>query len=163
MNRIKLVTRNIEETQVLGELMGKSARKGDIILLHGDLGAGKTTITQAIARGIEVPASYYVTSPTFSIIHEYPGRIPLYHMDLYRLSDEGEVIDLGLDEYLFKDGLSVVEWPERALALFPEHSVDLIITNIDENEREIIFQISQKELFQRFDHIANDFEELKQR
>jgi len=115
---VKLPT--LEHTQALGRIIGNAASPGQIILLDGGLGAGKTTITQAIGRGLEVEPQYYITSPTFSIIHEYPGRIPLYHMDFYRINDEVELVELGIEEYLYGNGLSVIEWPERLGGLTPE-------------------------------------------
>jgi tRNA threonylcarbamoyladenosine biosynthesis protein TsaE len=108
---VKLPT--LEQTQTLGRIIGEQANPGQIILLDGGLGAGKTTITQAIGRGLAVDEKHYITSPTFSIIHEYPGRIPLYHMDFYRINDEVELVELGVEEYLCGNGLSVIEWPER--------------------------------------------------
>ncbi len=110
---------SLAETQRFGLWLGQVAAPGDVICLDGDLGAGKTTLTQAIAQGLAVPEECYVTSPTFSILHEYPGRIPLYHMDFYRLSDETEVLDLGFDEYFYGDGLCVIEWAERARDVVP--------------------------------------------
>jgi tRNA threonylcarbamoyladenosine biosynthesis protein TsaE len=84
----------LADTLALGRLLGQSARPGDVICLDGDLGAGKTTLTQAIALGLEVPVNDYVTSPSFAILHEYQGRIPLYHMDFYRLTGAADVQDL---------------------------------------------------------------------
>ena len=101
-----------DATRLLGLALGKLARAGDIITLEGDLGAGKTTLTQAIGAGLGVPPEQYITSPTFAIMHQYPGRLPLYHMDLYRIGDE-DFYALGLDEYLYADGLCVIEWPHR--------------------------------------------------
>ncbi|MFZ5773929.1 MAG: tRNA (adenosine(37)-N6)-threonylcarbamoyltransferase complex ATPase subunit type 1 TsaE [Thermodesulfobacteriota bacterium] len=107
-------------TEALGRWLGEHAQAGDIITLAGDLGAGKTTLTQAIGKGLLVAEEYYITSPTFAIIHEYPGRIPLYHLDLYRLADESEAEELGIEEYLYGEGLCVIEWPDRLGGLMPE-------------------------------------------
>lgn len=109
----------LAETTAFGHLLGRQAHPGDIITLAGNLGAGKTTLTQAIGQGLLVPADCYITSPTFSLLHEYPGRIPLYHMDLYRLADEEEIEALGFEDYLYGDGLCVIEWPERLGSLMP--------------------------------------------
>jgi tRNA threonylcarbamoyladenosine biosynthesis protein TsaE len=115
---------NLLETAVFGKRLGELARAGDIITLSGELGAGKTTLTQYIGKGLLVPDSCYITSPTFSLMHEYPGRIPLYHFDLYRLSEE-EIADLGFEDYLYGSGLSVIEWSERLGTMMPEERLHI--------------------------------------
>lgn len=108
-----------EATIALGEMVGKNLRPGDILLLEGDLGAGKTTFAQGVAKGLGVDE--FVNSPTFVIINEYfSGRLPLYHMDLYRVEDESQLYDLGIEEYFFGNGVCLVEWPAIALPLMPE-------------------------------------------
>jgi len=102
-----------KDTFKLGEKIGKNAKAGDVILLSGDLGAGKTWLTKGIAKGLEVPENYPVTSPTFVFVHTYPGRIPLHHIDLYRIEKGVDFSLLGLEEYLFGDGVTVVEWAEK--------------------------------------------------
>lgn len=129
-------------TASFGEELGKTARPGDIITLAGDLGAGKTTLTQAIGRGLLVPSGCYITSPTFSLIHEYPGRIPLYHIDLYRLSGEDDIEPLGLEEYLYGDGLCVIEWPERLGRFFPEACLRINLRILAAFSREAFLQAS---------------------
>lgn len=109
----------MEQTETFGKVLGKVAEPGDVITLEGPLGAGKTALTQAIARGLGVDPHIYVTSPTFSLLHEYQGRIPLYHMDLYRLSGVDEIESLGFAEYFYSNGLTVIEWPERLENLMP--------------------------------------------
>ena len=101
MNDCRIYLRNLPETSLFARQLATLAKPGDIICLDGDLGAGKTALTQEIAKGLEVPHSCYVTSPTFTILQEYSGRMPLYHMDFYRLSDETEIIDLGFDEIFY--------------------------------------------------------------
>lgn len=120
----------LEHTVRLGGRLGALALPGDIITLAGPLGAGKTALAQAIGRGVGVSESYYITSPTFSLLHEYPGRIPYYHMDLYRLAGEEEIEDLGFDEYLYGEGLTVIEWPERLGGLMPDDRlhIELLFT-----------------------------------
>ena len=110
---------SLEQTEALGKVLGETVEPGDVITLEGPLGAGKTTLTQAIARGLDVDPRIYVTSPTFSLLHEYEGRIPLYHMDLYRLAGEDEIESLGFPEYFYGSGLTVIEWPERLGNLMP--------------------------------------------
>ena len=121
---------SLEQTAAFGNILGRIARAGDIITLEGPLGAGKTALTQAIARGLGVDPHIYVTSPTFSLLHEYQGRVPLYHMDLYRLAGEDEIEALGFSEYFYGSGLTVVEWPERLGSLMPPDRlhVELLIS-----------------------------------
>ena len=103
---LKFHTESAEETAKIGEGLGRLLSPGDIVCLSGDLGAGKTAFTQGIARGLEVKD--YVTSPTYTIINEYEGRVPLYHFDVYRLNDVEEMYELGYEEYFFGDGVVVL-------------------------------------------------------
>ena len=130
---VKLPT--LQQTQTLGRIIGEEASPGQIILLAGGLGAGKTTLTQAIGRGLAVDEQHYITSPTFSIIHEYPGRIPLYHMDFYRINDEVELVELGIEEYLYGNGLAVIEWPERLGTLTPVERLQIKLDITGETSR----------------------------
>lgn len=118
-NSLTFILSSLEDTVLFGRHIASQVIPGDIIFLNGDLGAGKTTLTQAIGYGLGVPKSCYITSPTFSLLHEYPGDIPLYHMDLYRLSGEEEVIELGFEDYLYGEGVCVIEWPDRLGDLIP--------------------------------------------
>ncbi|WP_136799290.1 MULTISPECIES: tRNA (adenosine(37)-N6)-threonylcarbamoyltransferase complex ATPase subunit type 1 TsaE [Desulfosediminicola] len=127
MQSIRFSLTSREETEKFGFSLGASAKPGDVICLDGDLGAGKTTLSQSIARGVEVPGDCYVTSPSFTIFHEYPGRIPMYHMDFYRLGDAAEVEDLGFDEYFYLSGLTVIEWAIRAEEILPEERLHIMI------------------------------------
>lgn len=132
---ITLPLPNLHTTLALGRYLGEVARPGEVITLAGSLGAGKTTLTQAIGQGLGVPETYYITSPTFSLLHEYPGRLPLYHMDLYRLSDETEIEELGLLEYLYGTGLTVIEWPDRLGSLMPAERLHIELTLLNETAR----------------------------
>lgn len=107
----QLLTEREEDTSAAGERLGRSLAAGDVVLLYGDLGAGKTAFTRGLARGLGAAADG-VTSPTFTIIQEYPGATTLYHVDLYRL-EEAEVDDLGLEELVLGDGVVAIEWAER--------------------------------------------------
>ena len=131
----ELELKNSIDTENFGILLGSLALPGDVICLDGELGAGKTTLTQGIAKGVDVPPSYYVTSPSFSILHEYPGRIPLYHMDFYRLNSSVEVEELGLEEYFYMSGLTVIEWSEKAVEILPADRLALYIKVEAGNER----------------------------
>ncbi len=128
---------HVAASEAFGRILGECAMAGDVLCLDGELGAGKTTLTQAIARGLDVPADCYVTSPSFAIVHEYPGRLPLYHMDFYRLGSGDEVLDLGLDEYFYGGGLTVIEWALRAGDILPEQRLSLLITGDGEGRRTV--------------------------
>lgn len=108
---MEFISNSIDDTQQIGCDFAKSLKAGDIIALKGDLGAGKTAFTAGIAKGLEL--SNCVSSPTFTIVNEYlSGRIPVYHFDLYRLNDEDDLYDIGIDEYLYGDGICIFEWPD---------------------------------------------------
>ena len=107
-----IVTNNAGETRELGTKLAEKLKAGDVILLEGELGAGKSEMARGIARGLGVQET--VTSPSFTILNVYEsGRVPLYHFDWYRLESEEELYELGMDEYLGGDGIALVEWPER--------------------------------------------------
>lgn len=124
-----------EETELLAKNLGELLKGGDVITLSGELGAGKTSFTKGIAKGLGITRT--VNSPTFTIIKEYVGRLPLYHMDAYRIEDEWE--DLGLDEYFHGEGVTVVEWPDMVADQLPENRLAITIVHTGENERRISF------------------------
>ena len=133
MNRIKLISQSPEQTQKLGARIGELALPSDIFLLVGKLGTGKTCLTQGIARGLDIRE--YVMSPSFVIIRELYGRLPLYHIDLYRLDHIEEIEELGLDDYLYGDGVCVVEWAEKGLTALPEEHLLIQIDYLSDTER----------------------------
>lgn len=122
------ISTSVKETQQMAERLARYLKPGDVLALDGDLGAGKTNFTQGLARGLGVTA--VVNSPTFTIIKEYSGRYPLYHMDVYRLEDEWE--DLGFDEYFYGDGITVVEWPSRIAGSLPDERLWIEFRRADE-------------------------------
>jgi tRNA threonylcarbamoyladenosine biosynthesis protein TsaE len=140
---------SLRVTERIGLQLGRLAAGGNVYCLRGDLGAGKTALTQSIAKGLEVPEKDYVSSPSFAILHEYMGRIPLYHMDFYRLSDSMEIIDLGFEEYFYLDGLTVIEWPERAEDILPEERLDIDIRLETDGERTMGFSSADNEFLKR--------------
>ena len=124
------------ETIALARTLAATLRRGAVLALSGDLGAGKTHFVKGLAAGLGTAAS--VTSPTFTLLHEYPGgRLPLYHFDFYRLDDADEALRIGLDEYLDGDGICVIEWAEKFRALLPPHTRWLRFTHRDDGAREI--------------------------
>lgn len=125
-----------EETQHFAEKLGELLQEKDTITLEGDLGAGKTTFTKGLARGLGVKR--VVNSPTFNIIKEYKGRIPLYHMDVYRVQDSGE--DLGFDEYFDGEGVTVVEWAHLIEPQLPEALLKIVVRRVGDTERKIILE-----------------------
>lgn len=135
MDSLTISLPDLSATLALGRYLGETARPGEVITLAGSLGVGKTTLTQAIGQGLQVPQSCYITSPTFSLLHEYSGRLPLYHLDLYRLNEETEIEELGLLEYLYGTGLSVIEWPDRLGSLMPEERLHIELKLLDETAR----------------------------
>jgi tRNA threonylcarbamoyladenosine biosynthesis protein TsaE len=136
----KYTLQDLTATAALGRQLGQIARKGDIILLHGDLGVGKTTLTQFIAQGLEVPEDQYVSSPSFALMHEYPGRLSLFHMDCYRLAGEEDIEGAGLADYIGGPGLTIIEWPDRLGSLQPEERLDLILEPVNETTRTCLLQ-----------------------
>lgn len=126
---LDLTTHSPEETQQLGLRLGELAQPGDVFLLVGKLGAGKTCLTQGIAKGLGITES--VLSPSFVLVREFKGRLPLYHADLYRLDRIQEISELGLDEYLYGNGLTVIEWADRGLDVMPD---EYLLIEIDYGE-----------------------------
>jgi tRNA threonylcarbamoyladenosine biosynthesis protein TsaE len=128
------ITSSEEETSAAGERLGETLRGGDVVLLHGDLGAGKTAFVRGLARGLGADPSE-VSSPTFTLIQEYRGRVTLFHVDLYRL-EEREVDDLGLEELVLGDGVVAIEWAERWRGR-PDDVIEVRIEEVGEENRRI--------------------------
>jgi tRNA threonylcarbamoyladenosine biosynthesis protein TsaE len=130
------ILNSVEAAQAFGESWAADLVGGEIIALHGVLGAGKTQLAKGLARGL----GFYgdVTSPTFTLVHEYRGgRLPLYHIDLYRIQSEKEAVDIGLEEYLPGDGVTVIEWPERIASLLPPQTQHWTLEVVSLTERVI--------------------------
>ncbi|MBI4310617.1 MAG: tRNA (adenosine(37)-N6)-threonylcarbamoyltransferase complex ATPase subunit type 1 TsaE [Chloroflexi bacterium] len=130
-----ITTHSAEETQALGEALGRAAQPGDLILLSGPLGAGKTCLVQGIARGLDVHGP--VRSPTFVLATQHPGRLTLFHIDLYRLDSVLEAADLGLDDYIDGGGVCVVEWAEKAFGAFPQEHLLIELQHLGPEDRRI--------------------------
>ncbi|MFO8029890.1 MAG: tRNA (adenosine(37)-N6)-threonylcarbamoyltransferase complex ATPase subunit type 1 TsaE [Cyclonatronaceae bacterium] len=135
----RILSTSIEDTLRAGEGLGAMLSPGDIVQLKGDLGAGKTHFVKGVARFFGVP-EHEVQSPTFAIIHEHPGTTPLYHVDAYRLNRPEEALEFGIEEYLYGDGICLIEWPEKIASLLPETCWVVQISHADENRRQISIQ-----------------------
>lgn len=133
----EVISNSPKETFLLGEQIGKSLKPNDIIALFGPLGAGKTALTQGIAKGLGIID--YVTSPTFILINEYDGRLHFYHIDLYRLDKTPDVENLGISEYFEKGGVCVIEWAEKLGTLIPNNAKSIRIEILSDTKRKISF------------------------
>jgi tRNA threonylcarbamoyladenosine biosynthesis protein TsaE len=138
MGSWKVVSRSSRQTINLGRKLGKLAQGGEIIGLIGELGAGKTCFVRGVADGADVGKEVWVRSPTFTLINEYQGRLPVYHIDLYRLGDQRELEGLNLREYLYSDGISLIEWFEYLPAQEVDEYLEVKIAHAGANEREIL-------------------------
>jgi len=129
------VARSVEETQAVGEALGAQLGPGAVVACVGELGAGKTCFLQGVARGLGVTTD--VTSPTFVLVNVYRGRLPVYHMDAYRTESLLEVVDLGLEEMLDGDGVTLIEWADKVRPLLPARAIVVRITGLGDEPRRI--------------------------
>ncbi|MBS1112229.1 MAG: tsaE [Nitrospirae bacterium] len=132
---MKLQSKSEDDTKNIGRDLGKRLKRGDVVCLCGELGSGKTTITKGIASALGIDERE-ITSASFTIIAEHEAETPLYHIDLYRVS-AGDISELGLHEYIGKEGISVIEWAERAESEMPEESIIIILKHTGDNSRDI--------------------------
>lgn len=133
------LTGSADETVRLGRILGSLLTRGDFVALIGDLGSGKTQFAKGVAEGIGVERASAITSPTYTLLNTYDGRIPLYHFDLYRLSGDADVADLGFHEYFHGQGASLVEWADRLEEELPEEHLSVTFTHMGEGCRQIMF------------------------
>ena len=145
---MEFISHSVGETQKFGAKLAAILQPGDVVALEGELGAGKTCFIQGLARGLGVREKY-VASPSFVLIREYKGRFPFYHVDLYRLTPGMEVAGLGLDEYLEGEGVTAIEWAEKAQRLLPPHSIRIMMKFLNETERKIIVRGLDEERMKR--------------
>ena len=138
-------TNNSIETLALGEALGARLRPGDVVALFGDLGSGKTTLTKGIATGMGLPDDIH--SPTFTLIHEHIGAVPLYHVDLYRLVSENEVEGIGVEEYIHGGGVTVIEWADRMRPMLPPERLDIDIKMTGDDTREFTCETQSPRLW----------------
>ena len=152
MSYLELTSHSPEQTQKFGVRIGELALPGDILLLVGGLGAGKTCLTQGIAWGLGIKE--YTMSPSFVIVRELYGRLPLYHIDLYRLNIE-EIVELGLDDYLYGNGVCVVEWAEKGLSILPTEHLLIQISYLADTERSFQLKPSGKRYLEILSQLKN--------
>jgi tRNA threonylcarbamoyladenosine biosynthesis protein TsaE len=134
----RTITGDAGETRALGERLGRRLGPGDVVALYGGLGSGKTTLAQGICRGLGVRA--VVNSPTFTIVNEYCGRCPVYHLDCYRLEGVEDLIGLGYEEYFYGDGVCLIEWAEKAAEALPPVRFDVRLEQAGVGRREIVIE-----------------------
>lgn len=132
---LEIVSHSPEQTRKLGTRLGELARPGDVFLLVGNLGAGKTCLAQGIAWGLGIEE--YAASPSFVVVRELKGRLPLYHIDFYRLDNLDEIAELGLDDYLYGNGVSVIEWAEKGQHLLPPEHLLIEMSYLADTERRL--------------------------
>jgi tRNA threonylcarbamoyladenosine biosynthesis protein TsaE len=133
---MKFESNSVEETILFGEAFAKKLTPGDVVCLEGDLGAGKTHFMKGIASYFGISKDK-VNSPTFTLINEYSGSIDLYHFDCYRLKSEQEALEIGIEEYLYGEGVSVIEWPSRIKSLIPNDAIFIEINHQEGSKRSI--------------------------
>lgn len=135
---MEYISKNYEETQKIASDFAKTLKSGDVICMYGDLGAGKTAFVQGLAKGLQIHEP--ITSPTFTIVNEYEGSLPLYHFDVYRIADSDEMYEIGYEEYIDGDGVSVIEWAELISDILPDDRYEVTVSKDytqDENYRKI--------------------------
>lgn len=154
MNEKELIFKSTstEETMQFGKRLGMVLSPGDVVALAGELGAGKTTLVKGIVRGLGVTDMRAVKSPTFSLVHTYRGRMPVYHFDAYRLKDSQEMLDIGSDEMIYGNGVALVEWADNVSGCLPQEYLKIMLTAVSENERSIEIRAYGS----RYDKIIND-------
>lgn len=152
--RIVVSTENAEETIALGERLGALLGVGDVVALTGDLGAGKTTLVKGIAAGMGITAD--ICSPTFTLIREHSGEVPLYHVDLYRLSGIVEVDTIGVEEYIYGSGVTIIEWADRMQSLLPAERLDVELRIEGETRRRIVLTTRSPRLRAAIEGLGRD-------
>ncbi len=137
-SKIRISTRSPQETRELGRDMGSLLKTGAVMTLTGELGSGKTVFVQGLAQGLDIPDDYYITSPTYTLVNEYPGRLTLFHVDLYRISDQSEYEEIGLYEILESDGVVAIEWASMLPENILDNHIAIDIRISGKNSRELL-------------------------
>lgn len=153
---VEFESKSAKQTFSIGFAVGRKAREGDVFALTGELGSGKTCFTGGLARGLGVGEEYAITSPTFTLINEYPGRCRLCHFDLYRLNHSSELEDLGYEEYISGKGVVVIEWAEKIAEVLPDDVVSVCFRYVDESKRIIGFIGTEKKVCELVQDISRE-------
>jgi tRNA threonylcarbamoyladenosine biosynthesis protein TsaE len=153
-DQLNFISHSTQQTHRVGVTLGKLLQAGDILLLSGELGAGKTTLTKGLAEGLGVEG--YVNSPTFTLVNEYQGRLPVYHLDCYRLESGREALDFGIEEYLYGDGVTIIEWFELIAEILPPEHLTIRLRHLNETKRDLRFEPAGK----RYIELTNQFKAL---
>jgi tRNA threonylcarbamoyladenosine biosynthesis protein TsaE len=130
-----ILTKSPEDTVLLGERIARSLKPNDVVAITGELGAGKTTLIQGVAKGLGI--NNWITSPTFTLINEFTGKLNLYHVDLYRIDSVADAEDIAIEEYFNKGGVTVIEWAEKIGPILPAGTVEIKISIVSDNERSL--------------------------
>lgn len=138
---MKIITKSETETQQAGTELVKTLAPGSVVAMYGDLGAGKTAFVRGMTRGLGI--NFPVSSPTFNVVNEYPGKVPMFHFDMYRLGSADELFDIGWDDYLERGGICAVEWSENVEEAFEPGTVKVTITKLGDSEREITVEVME--------------------
>jgi tRNA threonylcarbamoyladenosine biosynthesis protein TsaE len=138
---MQLISNSPEQTREIGKKLGRILEKGDVVALVGELGSGKTVLTQGLAQGLGVSPDEYISSPSFTIVNQYRGRMPMFHVDTYRLQGEPEMVALGYEEYFDPAGVTVIEWADKVRRLLPEKHVLLEFTIVGVESRQIVLSL----------------------
>jgi len=136
-NSFDIITDTPEQTRALGLQFGEALKDGMVLALEGDLGCGKTVFVKGLAEGLHVPENIYVTSPSYTLIHEYPGRIPLFHIDLYRIENPVDIDDLGLFDIIYGKNVVAIEWAERIREALPPDGMTIRFEMVNDLVRKI--------------------------
>jgi len=139
---LEIISHSEQETEALAAKLVMTFRPGDVVVLEGRLGSGKTVFVRGLASGLELDTSA-VNSPSYTLVNEYPGKNPMYHFDLYRIEDSSELVEIGWDDYLQREGLIVVEWGTKAEEYLPANHLLVQFEILDEQQRKIIIEVRQ--------------------
>lgn len=140
--KLEIITKNVNETEAAGAAFAKTLAPSTVVAMYGDLGAGKTAFVRGMAVGLG--SGSRVTSPTFTIVNEYEGKLPIFHFDMYRLGSADELFDIGWEDYLSRGGVCVVEWSENVVDAFDGSETRVTIDKISENERKITVEVAEQ-------------------
>ena len=150
-NTLDFISHSENQTRRLGARLAALLQSGDVVALIGDLGSGKTRWIQGVCQGLDVVDP--VISPTFTLVNEYQGRWPIYHIDLYRMNDASETLSIGLEEYLYDNGITLVEWADKALNYFPKNFLAVELYYLEDNKRRVVMRPHGE----RFSELLNEF------